>query len=100
MRSPDRFGRFGGDEFLIVLPETGAEATAAMIERLGAALRSAVFEVRGERIALSASFGQVRFRPGESLQTLLGRVDECLYDAKAARPAGRQAIGPGSRKPA
>ena len=47
LRSPDRFGRVGGDEFLVVLPETDTEAAKAMSGRIAAALRSSAFEVKG-----------------------------------------------------
>lgn len=93
LRSPDRIGRFGGDEFLIVLPETGIAAARNLGERIGAALRGADFAVRGEPLALSASCGLVEFRCDESLASVLERVDVSLYEAKAARPAASREAG-------
>lgn len=86
LRRPDRIGRYGGDEFLLVLPETGEEAARAMGERIAAALRRTAFGVKGQSLTLSASFGLVGFRADESLAALLERVDASLYAAKAARP--------------
>jgi diguanylate cyclase (GGDEF)-like protein len=90
LRGPDRFGRFGGDEFLIALPETGITAARAMSERIAAALAATPFALPGGALALSASFGLVEFRHEESLQALLERVDADLYAAKAARAERRQ----------
>jgi diguanylate cyclase (GGDEF)-like protein len=87
LRTTDRLGRFGGDEFLIVLPETRLAAARALSERIADALRTSRFEVRGRQLHLSASFGQVEFGRGESLQALLERVDRALYAAKGARSA-------------
>ncbi len=96
LREPDRFGRFGGDEFLIALPETDMAAARAMSERIGAALAGTSFDLPGEPLALSASFGLVEFRHEESLQALLERVDADLYEAKAARAGGRREAAPAS----
>ena len=85
LRKPDRLGRYGGDEFLIVLPETASEAATAMSRRIGAAMRESAFEVNGEPVLLSACFGEVEFLPGESMGALLERVDIGLYVAKAER---------------
>ena len=93
LRGPDRIGRFGGDEFLMVLPETGIAAARAMGERIGEALRGADFAVKGEPLVLSASCGQVEFRCDESLASLLERVDSSLYAAKAARQEASREAG-------
>lgn len=95
LRAPDRLGRFGGDEFLIVLPETGIESALAMGQRIAAALRDSAFEVKGDAVVLSASVGQVEFRYGEGMVALLERVDSSLYAAKAARSKPPSEVGAG-----
>ena len=90
LRRPDRIGRFGGDEFLIVLPETGLAAARAMSARINAALRDRIFTARGEPLAVSTSCGEAEFRPGERLAVLLERVDARLYAAKSERPAAAE----------
>lgn len=86
LRSPDRIGRFGGDEFLIVLPESDLTAARAMSGRIDGALCGAAFAAQGQPFVLSASLGQAEFRREESVATLLGRADRSLYESKAARP--------------
>ncbi len=79
----DWLARFGGEEFLIVLPETGLDAAVAIAERLRVVIAGApVVAGGGEVVPLTASFGAAQYRPGESVQDLLARADERLYRAK------------------
>lgn len=79
----DWLARFGGEEFLIVLPETGLEAAVAIAERLRQAIAATpVAAGGGETVPLTASFGAAQYRLGESVQDLLARADERLYQAK------------------
>lgn len=85
LRAPDRLGRFGGDEFLILLPETRLPDARALTARISDLLRESEFDVRGLSLTLSASFGEIEFEPGESLESALERVDRALYRAKYSR---------------
>ena len=84
--------RFGGEEFVLVLPETMLEAAVGMAERLRVRV-SAEKIMLGEAgaITVTASFGVAQFMPDDTLETLLKRADAALYAAKAA---GRDLVFP------
>lgn len=72
MRPTDVLARIGGEEFVVVLPETGGDAARQMIERL----RSHV------PYGQTCSAGLARFISGETMERLLERSDQALYEAK------------------
>lgn len=81
IREGEHLARFGGDEFLITLPETSEAAAAHLADRLLAALARRPHPVVG---AISCSFGVCGLRPGETPDELIRRADQALYRAKAA----------------
>lgn len=81
VRETDTLGRWGGEEFLVVLPEMDVEAASRMAERLRTVIAEGTFP---RSIEITASFGVVRYRQGESMAALLERVDRALYSAKDA----------------
>lgn len=83
LRQSDIFGRLGGEEFGVILPDADANAAMAVAEKL----RHALLELRfpGSRPALlvSASFGVASFDPGaDDYDSLMLKADEALYEAK------------------
>jgi diguanylate cyclase (GGDEF)-like protein len=82
LRAPDSLGRYGGEEFLLVLPETDLEATNVIAERIRGKVRETDFEARGAHIKLTVSIGATQFRTNEALTELFTRVDRALYEAK------------------
>jgi diguanylate cyclase len=84
MRDTDVFGRYGGEEFLLILVATPAAAAAPAVERLRAAVAAAPWAkiVAGLRVTFSA--GVTGSRAGERVVQLLNRADEALYEAKRA----------------
>ena len=82
VRSHDHVGRYGGEEFVIIAPNT----PLAGARRLGEAVREAIaavdFEADGRRVTLTTSLGVAEWRRGESLDAVLTRADGALYQAK------------------
>jgi diguanylate cyclase (GGDEF)-like protein len=78
LRLTDFLGRWGGDEFLIITPNTDSLQAAELAGRLRMALAGS----RPDRVGYTASFGVAELRPHESLVSLLKRADEALYKAK------------------
>ncbi len=79
LRRVDLFGRWGGEEFLVLAPNTSAESARATAERIRASVAAAAFDPVGP---ITVSIGVTGFAAGDSLQSLLGRVDQALYRAK------------------
>lgn len=79
-REPDVAGRWGGEEFLLITPGSDAAAAVAMADRL----RLFIEEINIAEIParFSASFGAGQFQDNETRDSLLSRVDQCLYQAK------------------
>ncbi len=85
VREVDVVGRWGGEEFLVLLPGTAAAEAMRAAERMRAALAECHLHLQGRRIHFTASFGVAEFNPAElSLYSLLDRLDGALYRAKAA----------------
>ena len=89
-RSYDFCCRYGGDEFLIILPDTGIVDAVRTAERLRAAVARSVVEHEGEAIAVHATAGVADWQVGESAATLVERVDQALI---AGKGAGKDGIG-------
>ncbi|MCB0915431.1 MAG: diguanylate cyclase [Actinobacteria bacterium] len=76
--------RFGGDEFLVLLPDVrDEEGLMALADRI-AAVTSAPAVVRGVKVSLSVSIGAALARPGEGFDSLVARADVALYESKRA----------------
>lgn len=95
-RRSNSFGRFGGEEFIAVLPETGLDGARLCARRLQTALSTEQFE---SDIRVTFSAGIAIHRHGESVEQTLRRADDALYRAKRA---GRDQIleeKPARKKP-
>jgi len=87
VRSVDLAVRWGGEEFLVVMPETDLANAAAVAERLRAAVAKDSFTVRssGEKLAVTISVGvAAAIAVGDDRHRLLKRADDALYNAKSA----------------
>ncbi|MGH9584310.1 MAG: GGDEF domain-containing response regulator [Bryobacteraceae bacterium] len=85
MRPYDQIGRYGGEEFLVVLPNCELEQTAAQAERMRVKLNGSPMMIDGYEIYLSASFGATISDGSErDLEVFIRVADEALYRAKAA----------------
>lgn len=85
IRQMDKLARFGGEEFVILLPETSIEAATALAERLRKSLELKVFEFDGAVFSIFASFGISGVESDEKidLDTLYRAADRALYRSKA-----------------
>lgn len=79
LRRPDQLGRFGGEEFVALLPETSLEEALNVAERIRAACAQS-----GARAACTVSIGvTTNRRPDDSVDALIARADAAMYQAKA-----------------
>jgi diguanylate cyclase (GGDEF)-like protein len=84
-RGVDLLGRIGGEEFSVVLPETGVEAGLQIAERLRIALEESSFVFHHSvPISFTVSIGVALLQAGDGLDSLLARADNALYQAKHA----------------
>lgn len=88
LRPGDEIGRYGGDEFLVVMPQTDVGSGRRIGERLRAAIAAEPIAVGEASVLLSASLGIVEVADGDTLETVLTRADRALYQAKDAGRAG------------
>lgn len=82
LRSHDFIARFGGEEFVLLLPQTSPAAAAQIAEMLRATVEACPFHFKGERVVITTSIGLGAFRPGERGDQVLKRADAALYRAK------------------
>jgi diguanylate cyclase (GGDEF)-like protein len=86
IRQTDVLGRLGGEEFVVLLPETAPAAALAIAQRLRQALEQQTVSYEGQAIKLTASFGVTGLErtPSVTLEALTRSADKAVYDAKAA----------------
>lgn len=90
LRKQDLVARWGGEEFLVVLPETNLDKACASGERIRSAIIEADWEaITGKSISLTVSIGASQLRECEALSSAIGRSDEAMYRSKAG---GRNAV--------
>lgn len=83
LRTTDFVGRYGGEEFLVLLPETHALAARDLAERIRVACEETpVYGPHGEMVNVTVSGGVAQLNQERDISQLLSRVDECLYNAK------------------
>lgn len=84
LRATDTLVRFGGEEFVALLPGAGLDTATERAEHLRAACRGIAVPGRDGPVRVTASAGVATARPGDNETTLLKAADEALYLAKAA----------------
>ncbi|NWB88685.1 diguanylate cyclase [Pseudomonas gingeri] len=92
LRAGDFIARFGGEEFVLLVPDTSVTAGLKLTESLRAAIEACPFHFKGERVTITVSVGLSAFKTGERSDHALKRADEALYRAKNA---GRNRIEQG-----
>ena len=83
IRDSDSFGRYGGEEFLLMLPETSIDEALALAERVRASIAALGFPELPD-LAVTVSIGVAEFRVDEPIAQTVARADEALYQAKAS----------------
>ncbi|MEO6059172.1 MAG: diguanylate cyclase [Candidatus Limnocylindria bacterium] len=84
-RKEDTVARFGGEEFLVILPETPAEGATLKAERIRAAIEGHRFAIDegGAEVSVTASIGLALFpKHGRTPETLIAAADQALYHSK------------------
>lgn len=92
IRLPDVLGRYGGEEFVLLMPDTNMEAAMSVTERIRLAVETGGVDWNGQRLVISLSGGVACFPAnGTNVNTLVAAADAALY---AAKRAGRNRILP------
>jgi diguanylate cyclase (GGDEF)-like protein/PAS domain S-box-containing protein len=81
LRPYDVLGRFGGEEFLVILPQADGDQTRQVLERIRGVVASHPVLIQGKPVPVTVSIGGL-VRKDESLETLIREVDVFLYRAK------------------
>jgi two-component system, cell cycle response regulator len=95
LRAEDVAGRFGGEEFVVALPDADAAGAAAVAEAVRAAVSARPLAIAGRQLSLTVSVGWATWED-DDLGQLLARADGALYEAKAA---GRDCVRPHADSP-
>jgi diguanylate cyclase (GGDEF)-like protein len=83
IRHIDRFGRYGGEEFLLVLPDTPDDEAVRTLNRLRAIIADLDWSAFSPGMQVTISAGVATLKPDETPETFLARADSALYIAKA-----------------
>lgn len=85
LRDSDTLARFGGEEFICLLPHTAREGALMVADRVLEAIRNRAFQHGGDAIHVTVSIGGVTCEASESsLEHMISRADQLMYDAKQA----------------
>ena len=82
LREIDFIARFGGEEFVLILPETTTDQSLILLNRIREKLASTPFKTGDEKITVTVSIGVAEFTDGDSSEDVFARADEALYQAK------------------
>jgi diguanylate cyclase (GGDEF)-like protein len=92
LRRNEAVGKYGGEEFLILLPVCSFSVALRRAEELRLAIEACAIPISGEEIRVTCSFGVAEYTSGCSVEELIGKADAALYVAKNS---GRNCIWPG-----
>jgi len=82
MRSTDHFGRFGGEEFLVFLPESDSKAAANVAERIRETVATMMISIPETDLTLTVSIGVATHNDDSTIEMLIKQADDALYHAK------------------
>ncbi|MCV2886330.1 diguanylate cyclase [Aestuariibacter sp. AA17] len=84
IRENDLFGRWGGEEFLLVLASTNQENSLIVAEKLRALIEAMAVEYEGYIIKVTSTLGVCEYQLGTNIEEMIKRADMCLYEGKEA----------------
>jgi diguanylate cyclase len=93
LRPTDSLARWGGEEFLILLPNTGLDEATEVLRRLQRELTRKIFLHEMHKVLITFSAGVVQWRPGEGREEVVARADAAMYQAKSS---GRNRVEQGT----
>jgi diguanylate cyclase (GGDEF)-like protein len=82
LRSVDLYGRFGGEEFLIIMTQTDIQGALLCAKRVRAAVEQKRFPAVGNDFRVTVSLGLTDYRGNEKIDSMIARADKALYRAK------------------
>jgi diguanylate cyclase (GGDEF)-like protein len=83
LRDADTLARWGGEEFVVLMPDAQGSEAMTMAERIRRAVEACPVSYQGCAIHFTMSFGVTQFKPGDTLNTVIARADQALYQSKA-----------------
>jgi len=84
LRKTDFIGRFGGEEFVLLMPGTTIEQGAQVLDELRCGIEQCPFHFKAERVTITISLGFTQFSAGDTLDRVFDRADQAMYQAKEA----------------
>jgi diguanylate cyclase len=84
LRQTDFIARFGGEEFVVLFPETSADTAKDVLDGLRCHIKALPFHFRGEPVSVTFSAGVARFESNDATDSVFDRADRSLYQAKDA----------------
>jgi len=84
LRKVDFFGRYGGEEFIAILPETDVQQASLLLNKIREAISKLAFNYKEKPLHITVSIGVAEFKKDDTPETLFERADAALYEAKHA----------------
>lgn len=82
VRDQDLVSRWGGEEFIFMLPNTGIRGTSIVLNKLQQLLQNTEFDYNGKKLKITATFGACLYTKGEAIKDVINRADSALYEGK------------------
>jgi diguanylate cyclase (GGDEF)-like protein len=82
LRKIDLLGRFGGEEFTVLLPGTNIDSARIVAEKLRHTMEHHSIKADAEQIYITISIGIAQYQPGDSIESWINTADERMYQAK------------------
>lgn len=84
LREVDFFCRYGGEEFVALMPETDSATALSVLEKVRDAIANAAFNYKDQPMSITLSVGLTEFKTNDSLESAFERADQALYTAKSS----------------